>query len=101
MWENKGLYEFTQENGIVKKRRTKIPPKEFLPFNSVLEEGKVGVYYITFIVPERTGQRIYDKLEIEFIRPNNPSITVVLPDIDEKQWLLDEGVFEEILPENS
>ena len=49
----------------------KTPSNEFLTFNNVLEVGKTTFYYLNFIVPNKSGTILYDKMELEFIKPNN------------------------------
>jgi hypothetical protein len=78
-------------NGI--KKTMMIPADDFLPFNSLIEIGKTNFYYIKFIVPNKKGLEIYDKLELEFVKPNNKLSKVEIFEIDKKQFFFDETLF--------
>ncbi|CAL2082579.1 hypothetical protein TD3509T_10033 [Tenacibaculum dicentrarchi] len=79
----------------------KIPPNEFLTFNNVLEIGKTSFYYLSFIVPNKKGEVIYDKMELEFIKPNNKKKKFEIFEIDEKQYLFDESLLTKKLKNNA
>lgn len=87
-------FKFNNTDDHLSGKKMKTPAKEFLTFNNVLEEGKTTFYYLNFIVPNRTGDSTYDKLELEFIKPNKRTLKVNIAEIDQKQFLLDDELLE-------
>lgn len=93
-WSNYDSISFHNPDGTISRKRMKIPASEFLTFNSVLQTDKVNLFYIKFIVPEKQGPKLYDKLELDFIKVDNGSIKVEITDIDRSQYLFEEKLFE-------
>ena len=81
---------FQNPDGTKSKRKMLTPANNFLTFNSVLEEGKTSFYYLNFIIPNKEDKTLYDKLELEFIKPNNKKVNVEIFEIDPKQSFFDD-----------
>lgn len=92
-WSNEDTLAFSDTNGTVTKRIMMIPASEFLTYNSVLETDKVNLFYLKFIVPGKQGPKLYDKLELDFIKPNDGIKKVEAILGDSKQMFYDKDLF--------
>ena len=92
-WVMRDSLIMLDSSGKDKARSVRIPPDQFILFNSVLQTDKVNVLYIRFIVPNRYSSEMYKKLELEFFKPNGRSITTEVSTIDEKQVFFDPSIF--------
>ncbi|WP_233901222.1 hypothetical protein [Tenacibaculum piscium] len=93
IWMNEHKLSFIDKTGTKTENFImKIPPNEFLTFNNILEIGKTSFYYLSFIVPNKKGEVLYDKIELEFVKPNNSKRKYQIFDIDKKQYLFDKNI---------
>jgi len=96
-WAKHNNLNFVNSDGTNDKLQMLIPANDFLTFNNVLEQGKTSFFYINFIVPGKDGLIIYDKLELEFIKPNRKKINVEVSEIDAKQYFFDESLVKKVV----
>ncbi len=89
-WTKYNNLNFQNPDGTTSKKQMLTPATDFLTFNSVLEQGKTSFFYLNFIVPNKEGKTLYDKLELEFIRPNDEKVNVEIFEIDPKQFFFDD-----------
>jgi hypothetical protein len=86
-------FPLNENFGDLNGKKMKTPANEFLTYNSVLQEGKTTFYYVNFIVPcEKDIQ--YDKLTLEFIKPNKHKVKIEIKEIDSKQFFVDYNLIE-------
>lgn len=93
-WTKYTNLNFHNSDGTSNQKRMKTPSNDFLTFNNVLEQGKTTFYYLNFIVPNKCGPDLYDKIELEFIKPNNGKVKVQITEIDAKQFFFDDELLE-------
>lgn len=91
-WTKYNNLNFQNSDGTTSKMKMLTPANDFLTFNNVLEQGKTSFFYLSFIVPNKNGAILYDKLELEFVKPNGKKINVEIFEIDEKQYFFDENL---------
>lgn len=91
-WTKFNNLNFISQNGTKTQKIMITPSNDFLTFNNVLESGKTSFYYLNFIVPSKEGAALYDKMELEFIKPNNKKLRVEIMEIDAKQYFFDEDL---------
>lgn len=70
----------------------KIPPAQFLTYNSFIEKNKVQFFYLKFVVPNKAGSEIFKSIELEFVKPNKARQKVSLDIIEGKQVFFDEDL---------
>ena len=85
---------FTNLDETTSKKPVTIPANEFITFNRLLRTHKVNMPYFKFIIPDRQGAPLYDKLELAFVKPNNKTVPAEMIEIDNKQYLYDENIFQ-------
>ena len=68
------------------------PTQEFLTFNTFFEKGRVTLFYVKFIIPDKLDAEIFEFIELEFIHPNKHQKTVKLNPINDKQILFDKSL---------
>ncbi len=91
-WTKYTSLTFHKSGETTEKKQMLTPATDYLTFNSVLEQGKTSFFYLNFIVPNITGATLYDKLELEFIKPNDKKVRVELFEIDPKQFFFDDDL---------
>ena len=91
-WSRRNSLTFHNEKKGVATKSYITPSENYLTFNNVLKEGETSFYYLNFIVPEMAGPVLYDKLELEFIKPNNETLTVEIFEINPAQYFYDENL---------
>jgi hypothetical protein len=91
-WTKYNNLNFENSGGTTSKMQMLTPADDFLTFNNVLEQGKTSFFYLNFIVPNKTGAILYDKLELEFVKPNDNKVNVEIFEIDAKQYFFDENL---------
>lgn len=91
-WTKYNNLKFQNSDGTTSKMQMLTPANDFLTFNNVLEQGKTSFFYLNFIVPNRNGAILYDKLELEFVKPNGKKLNVEIFEIDAKQYFFDEDL---------
>ena len=82
---------FHNQEGLDKEKML-TPADDFLTFHNVLEKGKTSFYYLNFIVPNKSGPELFDKMILEFIKPNNRKLKVEIFEIDDKQFYFDKSL---------
>lgn len=93
-WTKYNNLNFQNYDGTTSEMKMLTPANDFLTFNNVLEQGKTSFFYLNFIVPNKSGAILYDKLELEFVKPNGKKIKVEIFEIDAKQYFFDENLIE-------
>lgn len=91
-WTKYNNLNFLNPDSSTTTKKMIMPSNEFLTFNNVLENGKTSFYYLSFIVPGKEGTKLYDKMELEFIKPDNKTQKVEIMEIDAKQYFFDEDL---------
>ena len=91
-WTKYNNLNFHNADGTTSKMQLLTPATDFITFNNVLEQGKTSFFYLNFIVPNKSGAILYDKLELEFIKPNDKKVTVEIFEIDPKQFFFDDNL---------
>jgi hypothetical protein len=91
-WTKYNKLTFHNADGTTSEKQMLTPATDFLTFNSVLEQGKTNFFYLNFIVPNKNGAILYDKIELEFIKPNNNKVGVEIFEIDPKQFFFDDNL---------
>lgn len=97
-WTKYNNLTFHNVNGSISEKKMLTPATDFLTFNNVLEQGKTNFFYLNFIVPNKNGPILYDKIELEFIKPNNNKVSIEIFEIDQKQFFFDDNLFENKCP---
>lgn len=91
-WTKYNNLNFKNSDGTASKMQMLTPANDFLTFNNVLEQGKTSFFYLNFIVPNKNEAILYDKLELEFVKPNGKKMNVEIFEIDAKQYFFDENL---------
>jgi len=91
-WTKYNNLNFLNQDGSTTAKKMMTPSNEFLTFNNVLENGKTSFYYLNFIVPNKEGAILYDKMELEFIKPDNKKYKVEIMEVDPKQYFFDDDL---------
>ncbi len=91
-WSKYNSLTFHNNDGSSSEKNYTTPSENYLTFNSVLQDGETSFYYINFIVPDMEGPVIYDKLELEFTKPNNKKLAIEIYEIDPMQYFFDEDL---------
>ncbi len=76
-----------------------IPHEKFLSYNSVIVKDSVNSYYLNFIILKRTEYALFEKIELEFIKPNKKKQRVELRSVDDLQFFFDRTLYTPMHPE--
>jgi hypothetical protein len=93
-WAEYSNLNFLNDNGTTTLKKMRTPANDFLPFNNILEKGKTSFYYLIFIVPNKSGTILYEKMELEFIKPNNKKRKFEISEINAQQKFFDGNLLE-------